>query len=116
MRTISDHLGAWIVVGALALALTAIWGNDAPARAYAGMDQEVCSHDIVAGVTLPHSRTWNPNPVLAGIPVESAPAATSYDLAEERGLVRLEETGVRPMILLAAYEDSRTNLKPIRMC
>ncbi len=116
MRTISDHLGAWIVVGSLAIALVFVWGGDAPSRTYAGVDQEVCGEHTVAGVTLPQTQTWRPNPVLVGHPVTASTQMTSYELAEERSLARLELASGQEVASLAGYEGSSTSLNPIRMC
>ncbi|MGY8997171.1 MAG: hypothetical protein ACKVH7_12070, partial [Alphaproteobacteria bacterium] len=80
------------------------------------VDQEVCGDYAVTGVTLPQAQTWRPNPVLAGLPDSLPTPMSSYDLAEERGLARVEQASGSPAATLAGYDGSSTSLNPIRMC
>jgi hypothetical protein len=116
MRTISDHLGAWIVVGALALAVVTTWGIHAPAQHHGtNVSGEACEHETVAGVVLPQSETWRPNPVLSGISEEERPTFTAYDDAEEQVLARLGRPAVAPLSTVSDYGSS-TSRKPTRIC
>lgn len=112
----SDHLGAWIVVGLLAVALVAVWGGPTPVGTHAGVDRQHCGDIAVAGASLPQVQTWRPNPVLAGMPVASPTPVSSYELAEERSIARLEQTGGGASATVVGHYGSSTSLKPIRMC
>jgi hypothetical protein len=117
MQTIRDFLGAWLIVGALGLALAGVWGFSEPdtidGQAVACADG--ATQDRMAALraaNVPRSG-WEVSPELAGLPERSGSRATSYEVAEERNLDAIGPADPMPVDLA---HGSSTSLNPTSMC
>ena len=116
MQTMREFLGAWLVVGALGLAVVGVWGFNASgstALQTAACDDGVTHNDVALlhGAEVPRSG-WRPSPELIGLPQDGG-RSTSYEIAEERNLNALGPVG-HPDMELA--QGSSTSLNPTRIC
>ena len=117
MQTMRDFLGAWLIVGALGLAVIGAWGNDTTSSTDArdvACDDGV-PHDSVAalqGADVPHGG-WRPLPDLTGLPSDDGDRLASYDAAEERNIRAVGPVGEHDVVLA---QGSSTNLNPTSMC
>ncbi len=117
MQTMREFLGAWLVVGALGLAVVGVWGFESTS---ATLDQVAAcdagvTHDRVAdlqGAEVPRTG-WRPSPELIGLPQADDDRPTSYEVAEERNINALGPVG-HPDAVLA--QGSSTSLNPTSMC
>jgi hypothetical protein len=117
MQTMRDFWGAWLIVGALGLAIVGIWGSasleTATDRAVAcadGVTQETVG--ALHGAEVPHNG-WRPSPELTGLPPAGGDRLTSYEVAEQRNLEAVGATRDAPV---HTAHGSITSLNPTSMC
>jgi len=117
MQTMRDVLGAWLVAGALGLAVVGIWGPSAPQT---GDGQAVACSDSAAqgdaavlhGADVPRGG-WSPSAELTGVLPPDDGRLTSYEVAEERNLLAIGTGGA---MTSDTAQGSITSLNPTSMC
>jgi len=101
IQTMRDVVGAWLIVGALGLAVVGVWGpgaavteNSTTVACADGIGQDIPA--MLQGAVAPRSPRWRPFPELTGQPVAEVDRPTSYEAAEDRNLEAVGATGGKP--------------------